>query len=439
MNLSPLLSPCNQIFQVAAKILIALVLVGCVSVKKMVVEVDIHNILKKSEIFSGHHTGFCLYDSEENKFLANHNADLLFTPASNTKLLTMYATLSSFQDSIPGLLHKKTDSGLFVQPIGDPTFLLGDFDHQPIYDFLASHDSFNIILKEALVPYGSGWAWDDYPYAFQVQRSWWPMYGNRIKIKKAATSISVDPPFFQEFVTFQTGESNHVSRDLYFNTFWVTSADDTIDFERTIPFEYSEELFLTLLSDTLKEKKIQISNGSLTHPDTLFSHHADSILARMLKPSDNFLAEQLLILCAWKKGFSATEDYIDSLKNNELKFMNEFVWVDGSGLSRYNLISPLSQIRLLKNSLEAYGWERLTTILPTGGEGTLEGLYLSDSTPYIYAKTGTLANNHNLSGFLITKSGKRLIFSLMNNHYTRPTIEIKKAMEAVLIEIRNAY
>ena len=158
----------------------------------------------------------------------------------------------------------------------------------------------------------------------------------------------------------------------------------------------------------------------------------------MLKPSDNFLAEQLLILSAWKQGFIDVADYIDQLKNKELNSLGRIVWVDGSGLSRYNLISPNFQVRLLKKALENYGWKRLTAILPTGGEGTLQELYL-DADPFIYAKTGTLSNNHCLSGFLITKSGKKLIFSLMNNHYTAPTGKVKKAMESLLVQIRESY
>ncbi|MDO7628847.1 MAG: D-alanyl-D-alanine carboxypeptidase, partial [Flavobacteriaceae bacterium] len=59
--------------------------------------------------------------------------------------------------------------------------------------------------------------------------------------------------------------------------------------------------------------------------------------------------------------------------------------------------------------------------------------------PYIYAKTGSLGNTYCLSGFLITKNNKRLIFSYMNNHFTKPSSQIKQEMEMVLEAIRDQY
>ena len=411
---------------------------SCTSVKKLAAEIDTISILKNSPVFSSHHTGFSLYDIDEDKFISNYHSNLKFTPASNTKLLTMYATLSNFNDSIPSLLYVKTDSNTLVRPIGDPTFLLEDFSYQPTYTFLTQQDSLIISPLKEVSLFGAGWMWDDYMYDFQVQRSWSPIYGNRVKIQKEDSVITITPDFFNEFVELKKSpEGASAARDRYSNIFSVTLKDDTADFERNIPFEYSEELFLQLLSDTLKSTPIKILQVEMENPDTLYSQHIDTVLAKMLKPSDNFLAEQLLLMCAWKNGFTEIDEYIDYVKSTSLSSLDN-EWVDASGLSRYNLISPKDQVHLLKKSLDEFGWDRLTNILPTGGEGTLEERYLSE-TPFIYAKTGTLSNVHNLSGLLVTKSGKRLIFSLMNNHYTRSTAEVKKAMEEFLIQIRDAY
>ena len=419
------------------KVSIVALLAACSPVKKLAVGQDIQDILRKSEVFSQHHTGFSLYDIADNSFVVTHNANLLFTPASNTKLLTMYAAMQSFQDSIPALLYQELENGVIVQPIGDPTFLLEDYNRQQAYQFLRQQDTIRIHLQEPPAPYGSGWAWDDYLYGFQAQRSWWPIYGNRIKISREDSTVLITPNFFQDFTSIEMGDDTRVSRDVRFNAFQV-GIDDTTQFEKRIPFVHDKDLLLALLSDTLRSQKFLLSTQPLVNPDTIYSQHIDTVLARMLKPSDNFLAEQLLLQSAWKQGFLEVAEYIGHMKNTELNSLGRIVWVDGSGLSRYNLISPNFQVRLLKKSLETYGWERLTTILPTGGEGTLEDLYL-DEAPFIYAKTGTLSNNHNLSGFLITRSGKKMIFSLMNNHYTVPTIEIKRAMESLLMQIRDSY
>jgi len=59
--------------------------------------------------------------------------------------------------------------------------------------------------------------------------------------------------------------------------------------------------------------------------------------------------------------------------------------------------------------------------------------------PYIYGKTGTLSNNHCLSGFLITKSKKTLIFSMMSNNFVSSSNELRKEMEQIFKMIYERY
>jgi D-alanyl-D-alanine carboxypeptidase/D-alanyl-D-alanine-endopeptidase (penicillin-binding protein 4) len=115
-------------------------------------------------------------------------------------------------------------------------------------------------------------------------------------------------------------------------------------------------------------------------------------------------------------------------------------WVDGSGLSRYNLFTPESMVQVLHHLYKEMDRDRLFGFFPAGGvSGTLENWYATDGNPYIYAKTGSLGNNHNLSGYLITKSGKVLIFSFMNNHFRVPSAEVKKRMQAMFEFMRDTY
>jgi D-alanyl-D-alanine carboxypeptidase/D-alanyl-D-alanine-endopeptidase (penicillin-binding protein 4) len=64
--------------------------------------------------------------------------------------------------------------------------------------------------------------------------------------------------------------------------------------------------------------------------------------------------------------------------------------------------------------------------------------YKADS-PYIFGKTGSLSNNHCLSGYLITKSGKTLIFSFMNSNFVASTSDIRSNMQGILEYIRDNY
>jgi len=115
-------------------------------------------------------------------------------------------------------------------------------------------------------------------------------------------------------------------------------------------------------------------------------------------------------------------------------------WVDGSGLSRYNLFTPESFVDVLHKMYIEIPNERLFQFFPAGGvSGTLEDWYPGNPNPYVYAKTGSLGNNHNLSGYLLTKSGKTLIFSFMNNHFMVDSSEIKIRMQRIFENIRDTY
>jgi D-alanyl-D-alanine carboxypeptidase/D-alanyl-D-alanine-endopeptidase (penicillin-binding protein 4) len=84
--------------------------------------------------------------------------------------------------------------------------------------------------------------------------------------------------------------------------------------------------------------------------------------------------------------------------------------------------------------------ERLLALFAAGGvSGTLKEWYGQEGEPYLYAKTGTLANNHCLSGYLKTRSGRILIFSFMNNHYMQNTVQIKEQMQGLFEWLRDQY
>ncbi len=404
-------------------------------------EQDITKIFSQSEVFRNQFTGFSLFDIQEQKFVAGYDDTKKFIPASNTKILTMYAVLRSFGDSLPSLLTEQTENELRVKPIGNPTFLWKETNDQWYRHLAASEKKITIVWPEKVIQsFGRGWAWDDYIYDYQAERSWWPIYGNQVKITKINDSIMITPPFFNDYIEVARGlrPGDLVDRELKYNLFKIYVENDTTDFERTIPFDYSKELFLKLLSDTI-HADVAWSSTKLQHPDTLYSGQTDEVLSIMMKRSDNFLAEQLLILAAWKNGFDDIASFISHAKTHWFFDFNDFVWVDGSGLSRYNLIAPVDQVRLLKKTYDEYGWERIKNILAAGGEfGTIQDWYNGEE-PFVYAKTGTLSNNHNLSGFIRVRSGKLMIFSFMNNHYIRPVNEIRLAMQKLLVEIRNAY
>ena len=156
--------------------------------------------------------------------------------------------------------------------------------------------------------------------------------------------------------------------------------------------------------------------------------------------SDNFFAEQTLLMVGNERmDKMSTGNIIETLLNEDLKDAPQRPkWVDGSGLSRYNLFTPRSFVYILTKMKNEFGWDRIKNILPTGGTGTLSSYYKKDSG-FIYVKTGTLSNNCALSGYLITKKGKLLIFSVLTNNYITGATPVRKAVEHFLLSIRENY
>jgi len=130
---------------------------------------------------------------------------------------------------------------------------------------------------------------------------------------------------------------------------------------------------------------------------------------------------------------------IDTLLKTDFKDLPQKPrWVDGSGLSRYNLFTPEDFVFILNKMRTDFGMDRIKRILATGNEGTLEGRFIADSN-YIYAKTGTLSGVVSLSGFLYTQKNKLLIFSVLVNNHNASASSIRKAVELFIEGIRKEY
>ena len=138
-------------------------------------------------------------------------------------------------------------------------------------------------------------------------------------------------------------------------------------------------------------------------------------------------------------GIMSDEKIIDTILHSDLADIPQRPkWVDGSGLSRYNLFTPQSFIYILNKLKNEFGLERLKNILPTGGEGTLSGYYQKEAG-FIFAKTGSLSNHCAISGFMITKKNKLLLFSVLVNQYPTGASPVRRAVEKFLSNIREKF
>ncbi len=411
----------------------------------------------QSPVFNQDFTGFALYDPALDEMVYTHEADKYYTPASNTKIFTLYACLKILGDSIPALIYTIRGDSLIFTGTSDPTFLHEDMPKiDTMYDQHVYH-----FLQEAPQPlfyaerptkdryFGPGWAWSDYNYYYSPEKSVFPVYANlvRFQFKANLPKPLAYPDYFTKYITGFADEAvlpDYIERDQSSNYFRYAPKDDTLAFTEDVPFKTSATLVTKLLEDTLK-RQVSLYRGEVPEFDqTVYSLPADSVYKRMMHVSDNFFAEQLLLVCSGQlQDTLSTDSAIAYMKRTYLQDLpDEPIWRDGSGLSRYNLETPRSMVALLHKVNEELSDEEIRNIFPAGGvSGTVTSWYKNQEggEPYIFAKTGTLNGASALSGFLFTKSGKKLIFSFMHNNYISSSSVFKYEMEKVLWEIYQRY
>lgn len=381
-------------------------------------------------------TGFMVYNPRTKDTVYSHNADRYFTPASNTKIFTLFAALQYLPEKIPALKYTVNQDTLVVKGTGDPSFLHPYFKDSTALNFLKKHTYVKVVTGNYHdEKFGPGWAWEDYDTYFSPERSAFPMYGNVLTITNA-TDLKTYPEVLEAQTNYTLTSKR---RDFNANNFYYKlSQKDTIE----VPFVLDNTLIKQLWNDLLPNKVEFTPHTAIVTDQILYSIPSDSLYKRMMHVSDNFLAEQLLILASSTVSDSLQTDGVrNSILENELIDLKQKPkWVDGSGLSRYNLFTPLSFVQVLEKLYGRIPRERLFNFFPAGGHsGTLKQWYASETQPYIYAKSGSFGNNYCLSGYLLTKSGEVLIFSFMNNHFTATSNDVKTQMQTIFEYLRDHY
>lgn len=456
------------------KVITGLLLIwaGCLSTEKIVEKSDVEEkkdfskseqlaqIFEDSDTFRKTITGFMLYDPEADSTIYAENENKYMIPASNTKLFTYFAGLNVLGDRVPALKYTIKGDSLIFWGTGDPSFLHPDFGTDDVYNFLSSFEG-NLYFSDSNFNdenLGPGWSWADYNSYYSAEKSPFPIYGNVVRVTiehieeyhlaKENGEYLINPKIFNKYIDDGVLSDNGrfvLERDRVGNEFEYAFTSDTSRYETDKPFHYSPQLIVELLSDTLKKRVEYLPKAKLpSDNEMIYSIESDSLYKKMLLPSDNLLSEQIMLMISGVVGDELNSSAgIRYVKDNFLSDLpDEANWRDGSGLSRYNLFTPRSMVALLEKLDEKVEEAQLLDALPQGGkQGTIRRLYANKDggEPYVFAKTGTLSNNHCLSGYVITKSGKKLIFSFMNNNYVIPTREVQAQMDEILWFIYENY
>ncbi len=385
--------------------------------------------------------GFIIYDPEKRDTVYAKNAAKYFTPASNVKILTLLTALEILGPTMTSIsYHLKSDTLVF-KGTGYPLLLNSEIiDDGELLYLLKKHNG-PIYFDPSNFQdnhYGSGWSWDDYPYLYQTEKSALPIYANSVWISKANQSsrINVDPSYFKKHLRVNPGDEFSIKRNFKDNNILIeidSSQDQLIN--KTYPFVYSDDLLVQLLSDTLNKPVGIWDKNPLPKGKQMKGFTTDSLYQIMMHFSDNFIAEQLLLNCSYEVfDTMSTSKIIAYTKDEILKNIpDQMRWVDGSGLSRYNLITPRNLSYVLQRIKNKIGPDGIERLFSRADEKK------SKKDNYLFVKSGSLSNNYNLSGYLKTKDGKYLIFSFMVNHFMGSNRPIRNKIKSILDYVHKTY
>ena len=355
----------------------------------------------------GAHVGIAVRSLRGGIPILNYNAQKYFCPASNEKLLLTFAALKEFGPDyrFKTEIYVKKDaatrdgilySDVLIKGYGDPTL-----EPDAIGETFSHTSEFNGINKVAgalLLDlsyfdntfWGPGWAWDDKNYFIA------PI---AFKTTRFLLSSPYDPTAYLQTIGQQilTGFSNQ----------GITFTQGV----RAGKLSKEWQLVAEVTSPPLQD-----------------------ILQSMDYFSDNFTADQLFKALGarvygqgtFANGTQVVKDTLSGIIRTPIQV------ADGSGLSRYNRLTPLQLVKLLSYAFthpalkpkdQVKGFTQLRDALlkrqnlfiqtlPPWGGGTLSTRAYELN---VYAKTGTMNNISALSGYLITKSEDVLAFSILIN------------------------
>ncbi len=432
---------------------------------------------------------------EDGNLVVDINSNKSMTPASNLKLLTSAAVLDSlgpdfrYITKIYGkgeLVNGIWQGDLYIVGSGDPSisglFYAGNqfhvFEelHNQLSDYGIKAVAGNLIGNEAYFDgetLPAGWNWDDLPYYYAAETGALSFNNNCVDLEVKSGGVGSKPslswfPFNTDYVTFINDQTVVPARDGYQEFYRRLPGMNVILLRSKLPANYTERESLTISNPTeyfldtfqryLADKNLKIQ-GKLEpeyeHRDfpesdykLLASHQSvplKELIKQVNKKSDNFYTEMLLKTAAAEKyktqgsvrnGLSLVRDFALRMGFND----NHVYLSDGSGLSETNLISTGGMTQFLnKMRQHDYFKEFEESLSVAGVDGSLSGRFGgSPLVNKIKGKTGYITGTKALSGYLQTKSGRTVSFSIITNHFTNAKDTVGYTQNQILEKVYQA-
>ena len=429
---------------------------------------DIKTVLAESSIKKDT-ISISIKDTETGKTVYELNEHRLVSPASTQKIVTLAASLWTLGPdyNFTTDLYKDTNNNLYLKLGADP--YLREKDLKKLMDDAKNKKILtpkNIYIDDYIVDgvtWGEGWQWDDDLNYLMPKFGAYNLDGNLLYIIVAPTEdgspANVYPKFFYP-VTFMNlavtdskqengvafERNNSISPDILTVRGHVSEIKPY-----PIPVPNIKRYFRLRLEDAISNAKIEyygtISQKKLPSENIYIvssvKHPIKLAVADILKNSNNMAAESVFKIAGGKyvKNTGSVEAAVKMFeafcKKLDVKADNIKI-VDGSGVSKNNLMSADFMTDFLVALSKVPGVEIYKNVLPTSGEGTLENrmLYFKDN---LRAKTGTLSDISAITGFITSKSGKTYAFDIMINDAKSSPADKKMLEEYILRAVYNYY
>ncbi|AHJ26500.1 D-alanyl-D-alanine carboxypeptidase/D-alanyl-D-alanine-endopeptidase [Nodularia spumigena CS-584] len=415
--------------------------------------------------------GILVKNLADEQTLYNRDAEKYFNPASNTKLLTTAAALEQLGADfrIRTSVYQDSDGVLRVVGRGDPSLkvpqlqeLAQQLQQQGITQInqLIADDSY--FQGEIVHP---SWEWEDLAAYYGA-----PV--NSLIVNENASLFTVSPqtigkplqlkwnePFeaYQwrvenNSVTTEKDESGFVavSRDLKGPVLRIQGqmAVNSNSTMRAIAVFDPVQNFLRHFRQTLVKSGItvsQMSNGTSGKNERELAAVESPPLSELLKEtninSNNLYAEALLRALAkqpLENNQTTADAGLEVVKSSLTKLgvdPTSYILVDGSGLSRKNLISPQALVQTLQAMVKSPQAELFRASLPVAGvSGTLKNrLGDTSAVGIVQAKTGTMTGVVSLSGYVNSPNYQPLAFSIIVNHSEQPARIVRQSMDEIVV------
>lgn len=412
--------------------------------------------------------GIFIADAKTGKEIYKKNSMQYFMPASNAKIFTAVAALYILG---PNYRFKTTIStkynNIYIQFTGDPSLTTQDF--KKLITGLKNHNitniSGNIIIDNNRFepPYHApGWVLDDAKWGFAAPITAEIIDHNNLPIALITTNKLYAKPIIltknkeaKKNITnnvIQVTEQNANTHCSFIvdateqNKFFLHGCFPLSDRANNFTVAYQNPLLHVkeIILSEMQKNNIHFTGKIITgpapkHAQVLVfceSRPLMHLINTMLKTSDNIYAESIIKTIGFKTSHHGSfKEGVSALKSalqhkTDINFANVFLY-DGSGLSRYDLVTPEQLFRVL---YIAYNDKAINTYfikaMPLSGKsGTLKNRFQAyDLASNIRAKTGTMLGISALSGYITTKKND-YIFVIILNNFTQ-TAQYSKPIES---------